>query len=116
MYKRQPFFILTYYSVRCLYPILLSHGELRSDDGRDIRSLGRSSTRYLAVAASVPLVGIAGLSFVGSGAGEELNATVRALCLGGIAGFIVVYQLFRRIESDLRALLRVVSLEVSASP
>lgn len=111
-----PFFILTYYSVRCLYPILLSHGELRSDDGRDIRSLGRSSTRYLAVAASVPLVGIAGLSFVGSGAGEELNATVRALCLGGIAGFIVVYQLFRRIESDLRALLRVVSLEVSASP
>ncbi|MGG7099216.1 serine/threonine-protein kinase [Rhodococcus sp. 24CO] len=111
-----PFFLLTFYSVRCLYPILLSHGELRSGDGRDLRKLGRISTRYLAVAASVPLVGIAGLSLVGGGAGEDINATVRLLCLFGIFGFVGIYQLFRWIESDLRALSRVVTLEASASP
>ncbi|MDV6242209.1 serine/threonine-protein kinase [Rhodococcus opacus] len=107
-----PFFILTFYAVRCLYPILLSHGELRGSDGRNIRALGRGMPRYLAVAAAVPLIGVAGLSFVGGNTGDAVNATVRALCLGGIFAFIAVYQLFRRIESDLRALERVVWLEV----
>ncbi|SDD58252.1 serine/threonine-protein kinase [Rhodococcus tukisamuensis] len=107
-----PFFIVTYYAVRCLYPILLSHGEIRSDDGRDIRTLRLVSTRYLAVAASVPLVGVAGLSFVGAGPGSTVNMTVRVLCLGGILAFIGVYQLFRRIDSDLRALARVATFGV----
>ncbi|MFC9787447.1 serine/threonine-protein kinase [Rhodococcus sp. NPDC127528] len=107
-----PYFILTYYSVRCLYPILLSHGEIGSRDGRDIRTQRRLGTRYLAVAASVPLIGVAGLSFVGVDRGGTVNVTVRVLCLGGIAAFIGVYQLFRQIESDLRALARVVTLGV----
>ncbi|MFZ2177320.1 MAG: serine/threonine-protein kinase [Rhodococcus sp. (in: high G+C Gram-positive bacteria)] len=104
-----PFFALTFYAVRCLCPILLSHGELRGSDARSIRALGRAMPRYLAVAAAVPLVGIAGLSFVGSDA-AAVDTTVRALCLGGILAFVVVYQLFRRIEADLRALQRVVTL------
>jgi hypothetical protein len=103
-----PYFILTYYSVRCLYPILLSHGEIGSRDGRGIRIQRRLGTRYLGVAASVPLIGVAGLSFVGADHGGTVNVTVRVLCLGGIAAFIGVYQLFRQIESDLRALSRVV--------
>lgn len=110
-----PFFILTFYAVRCLSPILLSHGELRKSDGYRMRALGRSLPRYLAVAASVPLIGVAGLSFVGGTTGDAVNETVRALCLGGIFAFIGVYQLFRRIESDLRALERVVWLEVPGS-
>ncbi|MFI6431474.1 protein kinase [Rhodococcus oryzae] len=105
-----PFFILTFYAVRCVYPILLSHGEIGSADGRDLRALGRITTRYVAVAASVPLVGVAGLSFVGAEPGNTVNATVRALCIGGIIAFIGVYQLFRWVEGDLRALTRVVSL------
>lgn len=110
-----PYFVLTFYSVRCLYPIMLSHGEIRSDDGRNLRVLGRNITRYLAVAASVPLVGVAGLSFVGGDTGDAVNATVRGLCLGGIFAFIGVYQLYRWIEGDLRALGRVVSLDVTGS-
>ncbi|MGW5076672.1 protein kinase domain-containing protein [Rhodococcus sp. NPDC004095] len=105
-----PFFILTYYAVRSLYPVLLSHGEIHGDDGRDLRSLRVLATRYLAVAASVPLVGVAGLSFAGAERPGYVDLTVRALCLGGIVGFIAVYQLFRRIEADLRALRRVVTL------
>ena len=111
-----PFFILTFYAVRCLSPILLSHGELRSSDCRGIRSLARSMPRYVAVAAAVPLIGVAGLSFVGGDPSDAVNATVRALCLGGIFAFIGVYQLFRRIESDLRALERVVRIEVPGAP
>ncbi|MFD4180949.1 protein kinase [Rhodococcus sp. NPDC058514] len=110
-----PFFILTFYAVRCVYPILLSHGEIGSADGRDLRALGRIITRYLAVAASVPLVGVAGLSFVGADPGNAVNATVRALCVGGIVAFIGVYQLFGWIGGDLRALIRVVSLSGPAA-
>lgn len=106
-----PYFILTYFAVRSLYPVLLSHGEIRGDDARDIRALGVLSMRYLAVAASVPLVGVAGLSFAGADSGGHVAVTVRLLCLGGIVGFIAVYQLFRRIEGDLWALRRVVTLE-----
>ncbi|GAA4486998.1 serine/threonine-protein kinase [Rhodococcus olei] len=105
-----PYFLLTFYALRCLYPILLSHGELGSADSRDLRALRAVSTRYLGVAASVPLVGIAGLSFVGPGPGSEVAFTVRVLCLGGVAGFLGVYQLFRRIESDIRALRRVIGI------
>ncbi len=105
-----PYFILTFYAVRSLYPVLLSHGEIHSDDGRDLRVLGVLSTRYLAVAAAVPLVGVAGLSFAGATGAGHVEVTVRVLCLGGIVGFIIVYRLFRRIEADLRALQRVVML------
>ncbi|MFD1815158.1 serine/threonine-protein kinase [Rhodococcus gannanensis] len=104
-----PYFILTYFAVRSLYPVLLAHGEIGSGDGRDLRVLAVLCTRYLAVAASVPLVGVAGLSFARAGSGH-VEVTVRLLCLGGIVGFILVYQLFRRIEADLRALQRVVIL------
>ncbi|MFD4365887.1 serine/threonine-protein kinase [Rhodococcus sp. NPDC058521] len=107
-----PYFILTFFAVRCLFPILLSHGELRSEDGRRIRSLARTSTRYLALAAAVPLIGIAGLSF----GGDATTSGVRVLCVVGIVAFIVIYQLFRRIEADLRALERVVRLEVPGAP
>lgn len=107
-----PYFILTFYSVRCLVPILLSRGELRGEDGRRIRSLDRTLTRYLALAAAVPLIGIAGLSF----GGEATLVGVRVLCVVGIVAFIVIYQLFRRIEADLRALERVVRLEVPGAP
>lgn len=105
-----PYFILTLYAVRSLYPVLLSHGEIHSDDGRDLRALGVLSTRYLAVAASVPLIGVAGLSFAGADRPGYVDLTVRLLCLGGIVGFIAVYELFRRIDADLRALRRVVTL------
>ncbi|MFF0817319.1 protein kinase [Rhodococcus sp. NPDC003318] len=105
-----PYFFLTLYAVRSLYPVLLSHGEIHSDDGRDLRALGVLSTRYLAVAASVPLIGVAGLSFAGADRPGYVDLTVRLLCLGGIVGFIAVYQLFRRIDADLRALRRVVTL------
>lgn len=93
-------FLLTFHAVRCRYPILLSHGEVRSGDGRDLHKLRRMCMSYLAVAASVPLVGIAGLSVVGGGAGEDVNATVRLLCLFGIFRFASWVTWRRSCEAD----------------
>ncbi|WP_137726009.1 serine/threonine-protein kinase [Prescottella subtropica] len=104
-----PFFLVTFYAVRCLYPSLLPHGITSSSDDRRLRGLDRRSTMYLAVAASVPLVGVAGVTFLSPDEISLVVYAVRVLCVGGVAAFVFVYWLFRLLEEDLRALERVVS-------
>ncbi|RVW00554.1 serine/threonine-protein kinase [Rhodococcus xishaensis] len=104
-----PFFLVTFYAVRCLYPSLLPHGITSSSDERRLRGLERRSTKYLAVAASVPLVGVAGATFLPPDEISAVIVAVRVLCVGGVIAFVFVYWLFRLLEEDLRALERVVS-------
>ncbi|WP_430330688.1 serine/threonine-protein kinase [Rhodococcus sp. ACT016] len=104
-----PFFLVTFYAVRCLYPSLLPHGITSSSDERRLRGLDRRSTLYLAVAASVPLVGVAGVTFLSPDEISLVVYAVRVLCVGGVVAFVLVYWLFRLLEEDLRALERVVS-------
>lgn len=104
-----PFFLVTFYAVRCLYPSLLPHGITSSSDERRLRGLDRRSTMYLAVAASVPLVGVAGVTFLSPDEISVVIYAVRVLCVGGVVAFVFVYWLFRLLEEDLRALERVVS-------
>jgi serine/threonine protein kinase len=106
-----PFFLVTFYVVRCLYPVLLPPGIISGIDAGLLRGLERRSTRYLAVAASIPLVGIAGATFLPA---DELGAVIvpiRVLCLGAIVAFVGAYWMFRQLEQDLHALERVVSGE-----
>ncbi|MGF7122895.1 serine/threonine-protein kinase [Rhodococcus sp. BE178] len=104
-----PFFVVSFYAVRCLYPSLLPHGITSSSDERRLRGLDRRSTLYLAVAASVPLVGVAGVTFLSPDEISVVIYAVRVLCVGGVVAFVLVYWLFRLLEEDLRALERVVS-------
>ncbi|WP_107984824.1 serine/threonine-protein kinase [Rhodococcus sp. OK519] len=104
-----PFFLVTFYAVRCLYPSLLPHGIASSSDERRLRGLDRRSTMYLAVAASVPLIGVAGVTFLSPDEISVVIYAVRVLCVGGVIAFVFVYWLFRLLEEDLRALERVVS-------
>ncbi|MFC9514727.1 protein kinase [Nocardiaceae bacterium NPDC056970] len=104
-----PFFLVTFYAVRCLYPSLLPHGITSSSDERRLRGLDRRSTMYLAVAASVPLVGVAGVTFLSPDEISVVVYAVRVLCVGGVIAFVFAYWLFRLLEEDLRALERVVS-------
>ncbi|MFM1724567.1 serine/threonine-protein kinase [Rhodococcus sp. PAM 2766] len=104
-----PFFLVTFYAVRCLYPSLLPHGITSSSDERRLRGLDRRSTMYLAVAASVPLIGVAGVTFLSPDEISVVVYAVRVLCVGGVIAFVFVYWLFRLLEEDLRALERVVS-------
>ncbi|GGN83544.1 protein kinase domain-containing protein [Nocardia rhizosphaerihabitans] len=104
-----PFFLVSFYMVRCIYPIFLRHGEISADDSAWLRALSRRCTWYLAVAASVPLLAVAGVTFLPPGDIPEVIVAVRVLCVGGIVAFVGSYVLFRALEADLAALDRVVS-------
>ncbi|MGW0640584.1 serine/threonine-protein kinase [Nocardia salmonicida] len=103
-----PFFLITLYLTRCVYPLFLHHGEDFRRDRRALTGLIVHCHRYLIAAASIPLVAGIGATFLPV---EDLRTTttpLRAICVGGVIGFVVSYVLFRIIEADIRALLRVV--------
>ncbi|WP_280233369.1 serine/threonine-protein kinase [Nocardia cyriacigeorgica] len=104
-----PFFLATFYMVRCVYPIFLRHGDVGAEDAVWLRELDRRCNGYLAVAASVPLLAVAGVTFLPPTDIAEVIVAVRVLCVGGIIAFVGTYVLFRALEADLRALERVVS-------
>ncbi|WP_371859758.1 serine/threonine-protein kinase [Nocardia uniformis] len=103
-----PYFIVTFFLVRCIYPMFLRHGDISADDAVWLHRLGRRCTSYLAVAASVPLLAVAGVTFLPATDIPHVIVAVRVLCVGGIAAFVVVYWMFRELEADLSALERVV--------
>ncbi|WP_378736420.1 serine/threonine-protein kinase [Nocardia brasiliensis] len=110
-----PFFLLTFYMVRCIYPLFLRHGDLSPEDAIWLRGLDRRCNGYLAVAASVPLLAVAGVTFLPPSDIPMVIVAVRVLCVGGIIAFVVSYLLFRALEADLRALERVVAPESAGS-
>jgi serine/threonine protein kinase len=103
-----PFFLFTFYIVRSVYPELVAHGQTNPREAEQLRALGRRLSRYLAIAASVPLLGIVAVTFLTAPEIAEIIVAIRILCIGGIAGFVLVYWLSRQIESDIRALERVI--------
>ncbi|MEV5838251.1 serine/threonine-protein kinase [Nocardia sp. NPDC052112] len=104
-----PFFLVCFYMVRCIYPIFLRHGEISTEDAVWLRGLDRRANGYLAIAASVPLLAVAGVTFLPPEDIPRVIGAVRVLCVGGIIAFIGSYLLFRALEADLRALERVVA-------
>ncbi len=104
-----PFFGVTSYCVRSLYPRLLILQGSTSDDSHELRRLQHRLGVYLVVAGSVPLLAVGGLALAPASDTNGSRAIVGFLCLGGIAGLAVVYSFFRRLQEDLEALLRVVS-------
>jgi serine/threonine protein kinase len=103
-----PFFLLTFYVVRSVYPELVAHGQTNPREAEQLRALSRRLSRYLAIAASVPLLGIVAVSFLTAPEIAEVIVAIRVLCIGGIAAFVLVYWLSRQIESDIQALERVI--------
>ena len=103
-----PFFLFTFYIVRSVYPELVAQGQTNPREAEQLRSVRRRLSRYLAIAASVPLLGIVAVSFLTAPEIAEIIVTIRVLCIGGIAGFVLAYWLSRQIESDIQALERVI--------
>ena len=103
-----PFFLFTFYIVRSVYPELVAQGQTNPREAEQLRALRRRLSRYLAIAASVPLLGIVAVSFLTAPEIAEIIVTIRVLCIGGIAGFVLAYWLSRQIESDIQALERVI--------
>ncbi|OBB05819.1 protein kinase [Mycobacteriaceae bacterium 1482268.1] len=103
-----PFFLFTFYMVRSVYPELVAQGQTNPREAEQLRALSRRLPRYLALAASVPLLGIVAVSFLTASEIAAIIVPIRVVCIGGIAAFVLVYWLSRQIESDLRALERVI--------
>ncbi|WP_433634517.1 serine/threonine-protein kinase [Nocardia sp. CA-120079] len=104
-----PYFLVSFYAVRSIYPMFLPHGGLGAADGGQLRRLDRSSTYFLAIAAAVPLLGVAGATFIPA---EDIPAVIvplRVLCVGSALAFVAIYWLFRMLEQDLAALERIVT-------
>ncbi|WP_431956268.1 serine/threonine-protein kinase [Nocardia lijiangensis] len=104
-----PFFLATFYMIRSIYPIFLKHGDISVEDADRLRRLDRRCNGYLAIAASVPLLAVAGVTFLPAGDIPQVIVAVRVLCAGAIIAFVGSYLLFRSLEADLRALERVVT-------
>jgi hypothetical protein len=103
-----PFFLFTFYIVRSIYPELVAYGQTNVQEAEQLRALRRRLPRYLAVAASVPLLGIVAVTFLTAPEIAAVIVPIRVLCIGGIAGFVFAYWLSQQIESDIRALERVI--------
>ncbi|MFD9552480.1 serine/threonine-protein kinase [Nocardia salmonicida] len=102
------FFLITFYMVRCVYPIFLQQGHLFHTDAATLRGLLQRCGWYLSVAASIPLIAMVAITLLPT---EDLLPTLvslRAVYLGSVVAFIGSYVLFRAIEADIRALIRVV--------
>ncbi|MFC9551666.1 serine/threonine-protein kinase [Rhodococcus sp. NPDC056960] len=104
-----PFFFVNFYAVRCLYPVFLRHGEISASDARMLKRLGRRSTLFLAAAAAVPLLGVAGATFIPPEDLPRVIVALRVLCVGSVIAFVGAYWMFRMLSEDLQALERVVS-------
>ncbi len=103
-----PYFLVTFFMMRSIYPIFLRQGDIGAADAARLRRLDRRCTGYLAVAASVPLLAVAGVTFLPAADIPSVIVAVRVLCVGAIIAFLIAYVLFRALEADLRALGRVV--------
>lgn len=99
-----PYFLVSFYAMRSLYPMFVPHGGLVAEDARRLRQLDADSTYFLALAAAVPLLGVVGATFIPP---EDIPAVIvplRVLCAGSAVAFVGVYWLFRTLEKDLAAL------------
>ncbi|MFH5209401.1 serine/threonine-protein kinase [Antrihabitans spumae] len=104
-----PFFLLTFYSVRCIYPIFLPYSDIDQRDAALLRRLRSRNSFYLALAASVPLLAVATVTFLDVRDIPSVFVAVRILCVGALVAFAVSYWLFRLIDTDLESLERVVA-------
>jgi hypothetical protein len=102
-----PFFLVTYFAVRRLYPVYLQHGRCGPEDAANVQRLDQRLPVYLVVAACVPLVAIAGLSLAAQ-VGGKLEARVMFwVCVGGMAALAATYRwCYQPLQKDLTALLR----------
>ena len=98
-----PFFGVTWFSLRSLFPANLRKRPGTEGDRRALWKLKIKLRLYLMLAALIPLIGISAVTLVGS----ELLWLVRFLALGGIAAFAGAYFIEQRLEDDLGALERV---------
>ncbi|RJO70974.1 serine/threonine protein kinase [Nocardia panacis] len=103
-----PYFLISYFSIRAVYPIFIPHGGLDRTDDRQLCELGRNSIWFLGLAASIPLLGMAAATFIPAADLPRVVVPLRVLGVGSALGFLLCYWLYRQLEGDIAALRRIV--------
>ncbi|MGE3314827.1 MAG: serine/threonine-protein kinase [Planctomycetaceae bacterium] len=102
-----PFFLVTLFSLRVLYPALLEADPSQVGDETTLQKLGVAMPRFLVTAAALPLGAIALLlvtiNFFPETLGGGGNFSMSVLSLGGAIGFVLIFWLYRELNDDLDA-------------
>jgi eukaryotic-like serine/threonine-protein kinase len=100
-----PYFLVTYLSVRTIYPALFGSGGPGPGDDAALRRAERALGVYRVMAAAIPLAAVGLL--VWHGVTDDNKFAVAVLVVTGVAGSLMVYILEGRIRADLEALAQV---------
>jgi hypothetical protein len=102
-----PFFGVTFLFVRVLYPPLVQPGSTTAEDRALLQRLDGFAWRYLLLAVSVPMLALALALLVNRSQSE--SELLAQLSLGGLAGSVLAFWLFRTLQSDLEILMEAVT-------
>ncbi|MBC8868505.1 MAG: serine/threonine protein kinase [Planctomycetes bacterium] len=92
-----PFFLITWFSLRIIYPFLSRGNAYASEDRGLFQRLNRLSWRYFVCAAAVPMCAVATLATINTGSRLALGV----FGFGGLLGFVLVAAIFRQLQSTL---------------
>jgi serine/threonine protein kinase len=111
-----PFFVVSLFSLRCLYPVfLLGDFDRAASDASLLRDLARRNSVYLVVAALAPLLGIAALLADGLINDDVLppgaEKSMAIFSAVGLLGLPSLFWLSHMIRADLATLSEVVSAD-----
>ncbi|MCX5042236.1 serine/threonine protein kinase [Aldersonia sp. NBC_00410] len=105
-----PFFFVTVHVVRWYYPALLTYGTTTPDDAAQLRRLARRCKQLLLAMALIPALGVAaGIVFLGPADLHMVAGALIGLGVIGAAAIVAAHALFRIVDADLEALVRVAS-------
>jgi serine/threonine protein kinase len=100
-----PFFLGSALGTGSFYPTFVRPGTSTPHDAADLAAMERALWPHLALAAAVPLAGVAGLVLVGT----RNSWPMLTLCGAGLLGLGVAVALMKRIQRDIADLQPVVS-------
>ena len=102
-----PFFLVTWFAVRRLFPIYIQHAQCGPDDVGELQRLQQRLQAYLIVAVCVPFVAIAGLSLAamaGPTVGHDALTMFLVCVLSIVAVVLTFFQVYVPLQQDLSAL------------
>ncbi|HEX3148940.1 MAG TPA: serine/threonine-protein kinase [Gemmataceae bacterium] len=95
-----PYFLVTFLTVRVIYPALLARVAPGPDDAKALRRVERELGRYRLIAGAIPIAAVGLIA----GIGISNPLAVIVLSITGVSGTVLAFVLEGRIRSDLIAL------------
>jgi hypothetical protein len=105
-----PFFFVTWHVVRWYYPALLTYGTTTSNDAVQLHRIARRCRQMLLYTALIPTVGVAiGIAFLDQNDLHSVAGSLIGLGIVGAVAIVAAHWLYRIVDADLEALVRVAS-------